>query len=186
MVDVKKINLIAYAGLKHLQGYKILKNPNGTNPYELNMIKYKHGLTVDCDEVFLYKRINKTFNSFIPKSSNKTLISKRVFDTASNKPSKKKNITIYGCGVLGYFRNRIDVPEKNLNSRIHISKREKNQTKFDTKEITKYSYIPKSNWDVCNEVLTAESINTHNYQKLLNNSKFDKFIAILKENLSQK
>ena len=185
MVDIKKINLITYASLKHLQGYKILKNPNGTNPYELNMIKYRHELTADCDEVFLYRRIHKTFNGIIPKSSNKTLLSKHIFDTINLKPSKKKNIAIHGVGVMGYFRDRVDVPENILKNRqpLSTSKRTEIQKTLDIKCDNKCNYVPKSNWDVCNEILTIGNSNLNiNTSK---NLKFNKFIAILKENLSQ-
>ena len=187
MTSIKKIATITYATIKHLQGYKLLKNPKGTNPCEVNMIKYRRNLTPECDEVFFYTRINRTIGSSFLKSNNKHIISTRIFDTDNLKMSKKKNIVLYGGGVDGYLRSREDVEEHILSKRkkLNLKTKLKIADILDMKENLKYYLLPESNWDIFSEFLTLENIKLPKdniYQKV---PKKDKgFLQILKENLS--
>lgn len=144
MTTIKKIATTAYAAIKHLQGYKLLKNPKGTNPYEVNMIKYHRGLTKDCDEVFYYTRIGRTIGSSFLSSKNKHLISTHIFDTDKLKMSNKKNIVLYGGGVTGYYREREDIAEDILNDRknLNIKTKFKLWDELDKKDCSKKYFMP--------------------------------------------
>ena len=187
MTSIKKIATITYATIKHLQGYKLLKNPKGTNPCEVNMIKYRRGLTPECDEVFSYTRISRTIGPSFLKSNNKHMISTRIFDTDNLKMSKKKNIVLYGGGVDGYLRSREDVEEHILSKRkkLNLKTKLKIADVLDIKENSKYYLYPRSNWDVFSEILTLDDIKLQKdniSQKVPKKNKG--FIQTLKENLS--
>ena len=187
MTIIKKFEAATYATLKHIQGYQLLRNPKGTNPYEVNMIKYRKCLTPDSDEVFFYKRINKSFDRMIPKSNNKTMMSTHIFDTEKSEMSRNKNIVIYGSGVDGYLREREDFSENILNARknLGVNKKQKLFNQFDHIENDSQYFVPKSNWDIIYEILTLG--HTHKQKNLIhpNKPKTKSFLKTLRENLSQ-
>ena len=62
-MDVKKIQVCAYAIGKRIQGYHLLKNPKGTSPYQVNMIKSWEGISYELDTFSIYDRVSKDFSA---------------------------------------------------------------------------------------------------------------------------
>ena len=187
MTLVQKIATTTYATIKRLQGYQLLKNPKGSSPYQVNMIKCRRGLTPELDEVFFYSRINKTFEGLYPRSKNKKLVSTHIFDAEKEQISNKRNIIAYGGGILGYFRDKQSVSEKVLDSRMPLSLRKKVelQDKFDENNQKRHYYALKSNWGILEDFLGLEDSTQTRTQLNHSMPKSMSFLEILKSNLSQ-
>lgn len=187
MTLVKKIATTAYATIKRLQGYQLLRNPSGSNPYQVNMIKYKRKLTPELDEVFYYTRVNRTFEGWYPLAKNKYLTSTHIFDTEKEQMTNKKNIFLHGTGILGLFRDKESVAESVLKKRKPLSLRKKNELseKLNEKEDKRHSFSIKSNWDIVNEFLSLEPSVVQDNNVSVSKPKSIGFFKILKYNLSQ-
>jgi len=187
MTLIQKIAATTYATIKRLQGYQLLRNPRGSNPYNVNMIKYKRGITPDMDEVFFYDRIERTFDRSFLLSNNKHLISTHIFDSENLKMSNKKNIFVYGGGIQGFIRNREDVAENVLRKRKRLSFKTRCEIadNLDLKEEKRNFFAFKSNWDFLDDFFTLGYTKQIKERLDANKPKRTSFFKTLKENLSQ-
>lgn len=69
-MNVKRIynsaKLVSYAVSKRLQGYHLLRNPKGSSPLQLSMIKHEKEVNLYGDIVDNYRRLSKDFKNSNP------------------------------------------------------------------------------------------------------------------------
>lgn len=92
-VNMDTLKTIAYAVKKQQQGYKLLKNPAGTSPYEVNMIKSDFYVDrIYHDETFHNVKITrkKVGDEFVENSTD--MFATYLTDPVTKKRSAKKNL----------------------------------------------------------------------------------------------
>ena len=94
-VNMDTFKTIAYVLRKKSQGYKLLKNPKGTSPYEVNMIKSDFFVSRDYhDEIFNDVKITrkKVGDKFVEDSVD--IFSEYLTDPVTKTRSGKKNVFV--------------------------------------------------------------------------------------------
>ena len=72
-ITLANLETAAYAIRKRLQGYRLLKNPKGTSPDEVNMIKHSFGIIYkDSAEMYSYSKIQRQ------KVDGKTVLNEKI------------------------------------------------------------------------------------------------------------
>ena len=95
MLAISKIRTAGYAIGKRLQGYRLLKNPVGTSPTEVNMLKESlNGYSIKGERFHILKKITRFIDNDNKVSKiKKILMTTRIFDKNTKEISKDKNIT---------------------------------------------------------------------------------------------
>ena len=113
MAAIQKIQATLYAMRKRLQGYHLLRNPKGTSPTEVNMIKEWYGVTERWDDMFHITRIKKTFSKEGNHKERRFLMSTHYMDVKTMKmtnPRKKDmNYSFEKDGEYIVFKEREDI-----------------------------------------------------------------------------
>ena len=92
-ITCKNINTVAYVIRKRLQGYKLLKNPKGSDINEINMIKTSFGLQPRYyDDVFLYHKIQRKIVNGKPQLIEKQLIAQYFMNPKTKQVTNKKAV----------------------------------------------------------------------------------------------
>lgn len=114
MVAVKKIQASLYAIGKRLQGYHLLKNPNGVPQTEVNMVKEWYGVTNHWDDMFHITRIKKTFSEEGNYKEKHFLMSTHYMDVKrmeiTNPRKKYMSYSFTKDGEYQVFKERVDIP----------------------------------------------------------------------------
>ena len=128
MATVQKIQASLYAIGKRMQGYHLLKNPAGSSPTEVNMIKEWYGTTEHWDDMFHITHIKKTFSKNGNHKEKRFLMSTHYMDVNTlklTKPRKKDmNYSLEKDGKYINFADRADI----------------NYEKADKRKVPKLSY----------------------------------------------
>ena len=113
MATIQKIQASLYAMGKRLQGYHLLKNPAGSSPTEVNMIKEWYGTTENWDDMFHITRIKKTFSKDGNRKEKRFLMSTHYMDVDTmqlTKPRKKDmSYSLKRDGNYINFADRADI-----------------------------------------------------------------------------
>lgn len=91
MTTVQKIQAATYAISKRLKGYHLLKNPSGTNPLEVSMIKTSKEVNKIGDVVNIYSRTKKTFGQGDTREAYRSLIVERHYDAKNHRYMDEKS-----------------------------------------------------------------------------------------------
>ena len=95
-INLDTLKTIAYAVRKKQQGYKLLRNPQGTSPNEVNMIKSNYYIDgIYHDESFHNIRITrkKVGDEFVENSTD--VFAEYMTDPVTKKRSGKKNLFLF-------------------------------------------------------------------------------------------
>lgn len=95
-INIDTISTAVYAIRKNFQGYKLLKNPKGAPPTEINMMKSSFGVYgIYFDDCFQYHRIQRKFDENGEVLVEKVLSARHFVNRESNLNIKKKNLSFY-------------------------------------------------------------------------------------------
>ena len=117
-MDVKKIQVCAYAIGKRIQGYHLLKNPKGTSPYQVNMIKSWEGISYELDTFSIYDRVSKDFSADKSKTIKQHLHSeKNMFWNKDGKEIKKSRLYSKSETDKPFVFKKLEIPYEELENR---------------------------------------------------------------------
>ena len=158
---IKTAKMVAYTVKKHKQGYELLKNPKGTSPYEVNMIRKNINIAVDYfDESTTYERLK--------------------IDFSSNTPKKNKRVL---------FTNNLILNDSKTNEKHFVELNPRERNKFQEKTSVKFS--TNENFMPIKEFTNLKLKNSPKFDSFINkylskNSKGKSFWATLKDNIINK
>ena len=96
-MDVKKIQVIAFALRNRLLGYKLLPNPKGSSPYKIKMIKAWSGISHELDRFDNYHRKYRDYSKPDEKTQKITLrVTRYMFWKDKNDKKVVKEVFCYG------------------------------------------------------------------------------------------
>ena len=191
-MDIKKIKVATVAVIKRFQGYQLLKNPKGTSPYQLNMIKNFEGITSELDRFSHYDSVTIDYSSEVAKYKEKHLrLSRFMFWTKDKKEIKKSRIyyTTESGKVCKWVNKEIpiDEEEKILNSRdtSYIKKRRRNGTRNQVDLSMAFLGFARAK-RVSNYESISETVQIKFFEKQaeINSKKNNSFWSILLSNLN--
>lgn len=132
-MDLKRVQVCTYSVLKRLQGYHLLKNPKGSSPYVVNMIKNTELISYDLDRFSSYTRISKDFST--GHTTRKYLsVNRYMFWTGKKKEIKKErfNYKIENGKLLSVKETTIPIEELDNRTFDYIDKKSKHGTVHHT------------------------------------------------------
>ena len=96
-MDIKKIQVIAFAIKNKFLGYKLLQNSKDSSPYQIKMIKTWSGISPELDRFDHYHTKYRDFSRLNEKTAKKTLLVTRyMFWKAKNDKKVVKEALCYG------------------------------------------------------------------------------------------
>lgn len=121
---IEKLNTSLYAIKKHLHGYELLKNPKGTSPDEVNMIKTSYRITeLYCDDCYTYTRLQRKKVNGKVIEIKKHLDVTRFMDTENKSISAKKRSHYFvltdGRYVTGSEKSALTELEQNSRQKLN-------------------------------------------------------------------
>ena len=87
-MDIKKVQVVSFALRNKMLGYQLLKNPKGSSPYQVKMIKTWNGISSELDRYDHYFTKSRDFSKPELKTEKQTLLVDRLMFW-KNKNDKK-------------------------------------------------------------------------------------------------
>ena len=128
------LSTVAYTLGKRVQGYTLLKNPKGSNPNDVSMIKTSFGTHFKyLDDIFVYKKLQRQKVNDSYAETERTLVSTHYMDTKTKKITNKKSL------LYAEYNNKNDQLINSADrfdlSEAELKKRQKPQWNNDIQEI---------------------------------------------------
>ena len=183
-MDIKKVQVAAFAVKNRLLGYHLLKNPKGSSPYQVKMIKTWSGITYDLDRFDHYHTKSRDFSKPDEKTAKETLlVSRYMFWKNKNEKNIKKEIIYNKTNSKGEFtaKNKMPVSYEELENR---------DTKYINKtRTTKKETIllpPYFTFDIAKEESVASKQIDNFFEKQNKQKESNSFWTVLFQNLNNK
>jgi len=114
-ITMDTINTVAYAIGKRMQGYTLLRNPKGSNPNEVNMMKSSFGIDIyTFDDEFSYTRLQRKKVDGKTIVTRKELYSTHFMDPETKQITNKKSLSYIESKnkeiILENCSDRDDIP----------------------------------------------------------------------------
>ena len=118
-MDVKKIQVTAFAIKNSLLGYKLLKNPKGSSLYQIKMIKTWSGISSALDRFNHYHTKYRDFSKPNEKTAEKTLLVTRYMFWKGKDDKKVVKEVIYNESKSnGDFISKVIESKRNFKNLI--------------------------------------------------------------------
>lgn len=186
-MDIKKVQVATFAIRNRLLGYQLLKNPKGSSPYQVKMMKKWSGISPELDRFDHYHTKSRDFSRPDEKTAKETLLVNRyMFWKSKNEKSVKKEVFYNKTNSKGEFtaKNKMPVTYEELENRdtsyINKTRTKKEETvilpPFFPLDIVKEESVASKQIDKFFE----------NKRKQNNTSKANSFWSTLISNLNNK
>ena len=87
-MDIKKIQVVSFAIRNKMLGYQLLKNPKGSSPYQIKMIKTRNLISPELDRYDQYFTKSRDFSKPKSKTEKQTLLVERYMFWKSKNDKK--------------------------------------------------------------------------------------------------
>lgn len=194
-MDVKKIQVTAFAIRNRLLGYHLLQNTKGSSPYQIKMIKTWSGISSELDRFDHYHTKYKDFSKPDEKTAKKTLLVTRyTFWKDKNDKKIVKEVIYNESKSNGAFISRVIEPECGYDEianrdtsyidKLHITGYHKESNPL----VACLGAVPTEHYVPTEESIADKEISSFFRQKHKNNiqRKTKSFWSILKQNLANK
>ncbi|MCR5265896.1 MAG: hypothetical protein K6E29_04810 [Cyanobacteria bacterium RUI128] len=188
-MDIKKVQVTAFAIKNRMLGYQLLQNSKGSSPYQVKMIKTRSYISPELDRHDYYYTKSRDFSKPDEKVEKRTLIVDRLMFWKSKNDKKIVKEKFYSeQKANGEYSSASKQSELSADEIINrdTSYIDKEQRKGYHKELVPFLFIP-----VEHNVPTVESIKDREISKFYEKkhkeaqkNKHISFWTILKKNLS--
>ena len=188
-MDIKKVQVVAFAIRNRTLGYRLLKNPKGSSPYQIKMMKTWSGISPDLDRFDHYHTKSRDFSCPDSKTERQTLLISRLMFW-----KKKDDKKVVKTMIYNKTKSNGEFVAKNKNVDFEFSDEfinrdttyiHKEHRKGYHKELVPFLFIPVEHNVPTVETIAEKKVSDFFEQKHKKEAKKTKsFWAVLKENLA--